>query len=270
MSALSPPPPSLIACAHNAQRMPAIKELLRRRDAGLLASLTIFIPSGARYEAFGRDLAALGVAWRHARKAEYEALLVAAAPDVVLTLGWPFILTRASLDGAPATLFVNSHPSLLPRHRGFSPFWGAIRDGDAEAGATVHRITPGIDDGPVLLATRFELSKFDTYLSCKRRTFDAEADGVGRALDAVAPVLRDAPALAALFVPQDEAAANWTEKRGPRDSEIDASRPLADLYDAIRYCDPDSFPAYFYVDGERVEITLRRAARPAGARDDAL
>ena len=37
MSALSPPPPSLIACAHNAQRMPAIKELLRRRDAGLLA-----------------------------------------------------------------------------------------------------------------------------------------------------------------------------------------------------------------------------------------
>lgn len=139
MAALDAARLTVVACVHNAQRMPAVEELLRRRASGFIASLEIFIPSGRAYASFGALLGARGVAWRHAKKAEYEALLVEADADVVLTLGWPFILTAASVERAPRTLFLNSHPSLLPRHRGFSPFWGAIRDGDAEAGATVHR-----------------------------------------------------------------------------------------------------------------------------------
>lgn len=270
MSALSGGGLSVIACVHNEQRMPAVRELVARRDAGTIKSLLVLVPSGASYDAFGALLGNAGVDWRHARKAEYEALLVAKDADVVLTLGWPFILTAASLENAPGTLFLNSHPSLLPRHRGFSPFWGAIRDGDAEAGATVHRISLGIDDGPILLASRFPMDEFETYASCKRRTFECEAGGVGRALDAVAPVLRDGAALAALFAPQDEAKATWTRKRGRDDSRVDASRPLADLYDEIRFCDPAAFPAFFEVNGERVEVVLRRATRPRGAAPDSL
>ena len=171
-------PRRLVACVHNAQRLPAVRELQRREQQGEL-DVIVFIPFGEKYEDFGKILEGMRMTWRRAKKRDYERMIVEVGPDVVLTLGWPFILTEASLAHKPRVLFLNSHPSLLPRHRGFSPFWGAIRDGDAEAGATVHEIAPGIDDGPILLQTAFPLDRFDTYLSVKRRTFACEADGVG-------------------------------------------------------------------------------------------
>ena len=262
-------PRRLVACVHNAQRLPAVRELQRREQQGEL-DVIVFIPFGEKYEDFGKILEGMRMTWRRAKKRDYERMIVEVGPDIVLTLGWPFILTEASLAHKPRILFLNSHPSLLPRHRGFSPFWGAIRDGDAEAGATVHEIAPGIDDGPILLQTAFPLDRFDTYLSVKRRTFACEADGVRRALDLVVPLLDDAARLLTLFAPQDEKRASWTAKRGSADSEVDPTRPLVDLYDAIRYCDPDAFPAYFFVEGQKVEVVLRRAVKPAGAREDTL
>ena len=64
-----------------------------------------------------------------------------------------------------------------------------------------------------------------------------------RTLDLVVPLLDDAARLLTLFAPQNEKRASWTANRGSADSEVDPTRPLVDLYDAIRYCDPDAFPA---------------------------
>jgi len=44
----------------------------------------------------------------------------------------------------------NVHPSLLPRHRGYNPYYWAIRSGDDVTGVTVHRITGAFDAGDIL------------------------------------------------------------------------------------------------------------------------
>ena len=52
---------------------------------------------------------------------------------------------------------VNIHPSLLPVGRGAWPLPVTILRGLRESGVSVHRVTEGFDEGPVLLQERIEL-----------------------------------------------------------------------------------------------------------------
>ena len=52
---------------------------------------------------------------------------------------------------------INVHPSLLPRYRGPAPLFWTYRDGCEATGLTVHRLSPGEDDGDVLLAEEVPL-----------------------------------------------------------------------------------------------------------------
>jgi methionyl-tRNA formyltransferase len=46
-------------------------------------------------------------------------------------------------------LWLNVHPSLLPRWRGAAPVERAIMAGDAETGVTIHRTVKELDAGPI-------------------------------------------------------------------------------------------------------------------------
>ena len=46
------------------------------------------------------------------------------------------------------SLWLNVHPSLLPRWRGAAPVERAILEGDAETGVTIHRTVAELDAGP--------------------------------------------------------------------------------------------------------------------------
>lgn len=52
---------------------------------------------------------------------------------------------------------LNSHFSLLPKYRGADPIRAAILNGDEITGLTIIRITPGLDDGPILTWAELEL-----------------------------------------------------------------------------------------------------------------
>jgi phosphoribosylglycinamide formyltransferase-1 len=45
---------------------------------------------------------------------------------------------------------INIHPSLLPKYPGLHTHERAIEAGDAFAGCTVHYVTEGVDEGPIL------------------------------------------------------------------------------------------------------------------------
>ena len=70
--------------------------------------------------------------------------------DLLLVAGWPERLGAALLAG-PRLGAVNVHPSLLPRYRAREPIFWTILAGDEQSGVTLHRMTAGIDAGPVLL-----------------------------------------------------------------------------------------------------------------------
>lgn len=45
---------------------------------------------------------------------------------------------------------LNLHNGPLPRYRGVSPINWALKNGESAHGVTIHEITPGIDDGPIV------------------------------------------------------------------------------------------------------------------------
>lgn len=84
-----------------------------------------------------------------AEKASLLRLTQAYEPDLGLCTGYPWLLPPEVL-AVPRLGVVNSHPSLLPRHRGPFPWAWAVRENDPELGLTVHLMDAQFDTGPIL------------------------------------------------------------------------------------------------------------------------
>nr|MBA3451630.1 methionyl-tRNA formyltransferase [Deltaproteobacteria bacterium] len=87
-------------------------------------------------------------------------LVRALEPDLVLSMGFNWKIPRDVID-IPRLGIVNSHPSLLPRHRGPMPVAWAIRNGDPEIGLTYHFMDDEYDTGRVLAQTTEPLGPDD-------------------------------------------------------------------------------------------------------------
>ena len=72
------------------------------------------------------------------------------SPALVILAGFMRILNPEFVTHYEGKL-VNIHPSLLPRYPGLHTHKRAIENGDGEAGATVHFVTPEVDGGPVII-----------------------------------------------------------------------------------------------------------------------
>lgn len=80
--------------------------------------------------------------------------------DLGVLAWWPHLLKPRALDMTRLG-FVNTHPSLLPHHRGkHSSFWALMEQ--APFGVTVHEVDAGIDTGSVLAQSAIEYSWCDT------------------------------------------------------------------------------------------------------------
>ncbi len=123
-------------------------------------------------------------------------------------------------------LWLNVHPSLLPRWRGAAPVERAIMAGDRETGVTIHRTTEELDAGPIAAQRAFPIGPDD----------DAGA-GFERAA-ALALELLDESLPEPRFVPQSEEGVTYAEKIGPADRELDWSRPAWELHNRIRALSP--------------------------------
>ena len=59
-------------------------------------------------------------------------------------------------------------------------------------------------------------------------------------------------------VPQADIEATYYPKRTPDDSEVDPDKSLRDLFNQIRVCDPNRYPAFFELHGIRYTIELKK------------
>lgn len=98
---------------------------------------------------------------RSAFEAELLRPILAADPDILCLAGFMRILTPAFIERFQGRM-LNIHPSLLPKYPGLHTHARAIEAGDTEAGATVHEVTPVLDDGPILGQVRVPVEPGDT------------------------------------------------------------------------------------------------------------
>ncbi len=78
--------------------------------------------------------------------------------DAVVVVAYGALIPEELLDRA---LWLNVHPSLLPRWRGAAPVERAIMAGDRETGVTIHRTTAELDAGPIAAQQSFPIEPED-------------------------------------------------------------------------------------------------------------
>lgn len=134
--------------------------------AGLEKAGTLGVEAVALEHApFGKD--------REAHERAIDALLTERGVQVVALAGYMRLLTPW-LVGRWAGRMLNIHPSLLPLYPGLNTHARALEAGDAEAGCTVHLVTEGVDEGPILGQARVPVLPGDTPDSLAERVKAAE------------------------------------------------------------------------------------------------
>ena len=93
--------------------------------------------------------------------------------ELVLLAGYMKIVTAALVD-AYANRMMNIHPSLLPSFPGLDVQKKAIDWGCKLAGCTVHFVTEGVDEGPIILQAAVPILDGDTSDTLAARILEQE------------------------------------------------------------------------------------------------
>jgi methionyl-tRNA formyltransferase len=150
---------------------------------------------------------------------------VGIAATTVVVCDYGLLIPNVLLERA---LWLNVHPSLLPRWRGAAPVERAIMAGDDETGVTIHRTVEALDAGPVAARRAFPIGP------------DDDAGTVyAHAAEIAAELLRDVLAQdETRFEPQPEEGVTYAEKIGPEDRVLDPEAPAQELFNRVRALSP--------------------------------
>jgi methionyl-tRNA formyltransferase len=169
--------------------------------------------------------------------------------DVIVVAAYGLLIPDALLERA---LWLNVHPSLLPRWRGAAPVERAIMAGDRETGVTIHRTVKELDAGPIAAQRAFAIASDDDAGAVFHRAADVAVELLEQTLPE--PVFR----------PQPAEGVTYARKITASDRKLDWDRPPRELLDRIRALSPH-IGAWGEVGGRRVIVWRARPAGP-GAR----
>jgi methionyl-tRNA formyltransferase len=160
----------------------------------------------------------------------------------VIVVAYGALVPAELLD---SVLWLNVHPSLLPRWRGAAPVERAIMAGDRETGVTLIKLIEELDAGPIAAQQAFAINPDD----------DAGAV-LARAARVAVDLLSTLPPDPDLHAQPAEGAI-YAEKITAADRELDWSRPPEELLNRIRALSPH-IGAHAELNGRR--LTIWRAA----------
>ena len=143
---------------------------------------------------------------------------------VVVAVAYGLIIPDAVLD---ERLWLNVHPSLLPKWRGAAPVERALMAGDAETGVSIIRLVKELDAGPIAAQRSFAIDPED----------DAGAVFV-QAAEIAAVLLADVLATPDPTFREQEGKPTYAAKITAADRRLDLHRPANQLVDQVRALSP--------------------------------
>lgn len=157
-----------LAKAAEADDFPAkiVAVISDRADAGGLAKAEAL---GIRTLSFVRK----DFASKDAHEAAILDALDALSPDIICLAGYMRLLSGAFISRHEGRI-INIHPSLLPLFPGLDTHRRAIEAGHDKAGCTVHFVTEGMDEGPVILQAQVPVLAGDTPETLAARVLTVE------------------------------------------------------------------------------------------------
>ncbi len=162
--------------------------------------------------------------------------------DAVVVAAYGLLIPESLLE---EPLWLNVHPSLLPRWRGAAPVERAIMAGDAETGVTIHETVKELDAGPIAAQRAFEIGADDDAGAVFARAAEVAAE----LIDDVLPMPE--------FRPQPDEGVTYAEKITAADRELDLSRPAVEVHNRVRALSPH-IGARATIDGRSLTVWRTR------------
>jgi phosphoribosylglycinamide formyltransferase-1 len=106
-------------------------------------------------------------------EAALEARLEAHVVDLVALAGFMRLMTSSFVERWRGRM-INIHPALLPSFKGLATHERALEAGVRVHGCTVHYVTPGMDEGPIIAQAAVPVLSGDTAEALAARVLAAE------------------------------------------------------------------------------------------------
>jgi len=158
------------------------------------------------------------------RTTDFYTALKEIRPDLILALGWYYLVPRRIRKLAKYGAW-GIHSSLLPKYAGGAPLVWAIIQGEKEAGVTLFRFEDGVDDGDIIAQKSFAIEFEDTIKEVYEKAIATSKEILIKALKKIDQIE---------FRPQIKKDIERYPQRKPEDGEIDLSKSALEIYNFIR------------------------------------
>jgi methionyl-tRNA formyltransferase len=144
--------------------------------------------------------------------------------DVVVAAAYGLIVPESALE---ERLWLNVHPSLLPRWRGAAPVERALMAGDEETGVSIIRLVRELDAGPIAAQERFAIGVGDDAGAVYAKSAEVASRLLDEVLAAPEPMYRE-----------QEGEPTYAHKITAEDRRLDLERPARELVNHVRALSP--------------------------------
>lgn len=177
------------------------------------------------------------------KMSDYHEELEELKPDVILTMGWYYMVGKTTRSIANHGAW-GIHASLLPKYAGGAPLVWAIIKGEKETGVTLFKLDDGVDDGDIISQTKFPIAQDDTIKEVYAKATEASKDILSETL--VKGVFS--------FTPQDKDKIQVYPQRSPKDGKIDWNMSATEIKNFIRGQTRPYPGAYTIISGKKIII----------------
>ena len=143
---------------------------------------------------------------------------------IVVAVAYGLIVPEPVLE---ERLWLNVHPSLLPRWRGAAPVERALMAGDKETGITIIRLVKELDAGPIAAQESFAIAPDDDAGAVFAKAADRSVALLDEVLSDPEPTFRE-----------QQGEPTYAAKIGAEDRLLDLDRPARELVDHVRALSP--------------------------------
>ena len=163
--------------------------------------------------------------------------------DFVVESGLYDIIPEKYLS-IPKYGIIGIHESPMPEGKGHAPLQWAVLNNRPNLTVSLYKLSAKVDAGEIIYQQNVEISKLDTYKELEEKRQSGITECFGKFLEELSQ--------GALVLREQHGASSYHKKRTPADSCLDSTKSLDSLWDNIRICDNQYYPAHFYVDGKKI------------------
>lgn len=166
--------------------------------------------------------------------------------DMLFLVSCHQIIGKADRDRFRHTLVI--HASDLPRSRGWSPLVWSILNDERTVTVSLLDAEDELDSGDIWQQRKIVFDGTELFDEINSKLFEAEISLLDWAIENEGTVTPMPQVGEATYLP----------RRNPSASEVDTDASIAECFDLLRVADPDRYPAFFRMRGQKYRIRLEK------------